>query len=918
MAGTVAPRRRPILAFVIALVLLAMGAGVAYVVSDALGIRSEPSERMGQVAPAPVDFNAPPPTNDPAAEPRLSLRMADLGAVGVTANPAEWLPQDDYTHSSRAFADVYMPDPPYIDQAALKETFTEFDEYARHILDEGYNAIAWPGMIEFVTLENVTGGPVYAAGDEHIAKALALREAFEPFWQHAEDLGIKIFLRTDMLALTDPLEQFLIDRFGSLDTTNPELWRVYTDALDELYQAAPALDGILIRVGEAGDIYDVEGWDYFSALAVRTVPAAQAMLKAFTDQAEASDREVIFRTWSVGVGGVGDMHTNPESYEKVFAGIDSPALIVSTKYTLGDFYSWLPLNNTLEQGDQRRIVEFQSRREYEWFGSWPNDLGAEYAWALQQLLAANPNIEGVWGWTQDGGPWRAGPMNLYLKSGFWYFADLNAMHTAALAQNPDINPIETTRAWAERHFSSDPITVGAITEAMSHSREAIEQGLYIQAFAENRVFAIGLEPPPMMWLFEWDILTGDSAVLGVVYSIAREQFDEAIAGGQQAIEAANEMRALVEGTDATTWRSPELREEFLAALDYEIDTLEVLAAYRAMFMYQGLWHDTRSQDAYDSWTQARDAFEARAAEHLQRYSGDVMHPPLNLEAAQLGVDRADRDLAMAWAARALLVVAAIWLALGIFGRVPAARAHWVGATRPWRQAGSELSTVGKVLLVMVPLALLVATRLVQTSFLAPAQLIVTLGAWALFIAATLVLARKAAWPLIATIGGVIVLRCILALGAVSFTGPGGYWFAFWTDPVRRSLYITVAFALFLWTFIAAAWAVAPTIGRRRATGAVLASAGLALAIPAFLINAMGLERALTIWNDQMGLLPWGLSRILGITVHVGIPTESALIAGVFGALLTLVGLALYLPRRRTDARSRRNRRLTVLKAASSA
>ena len=57
-------------------------------------------------------------------------------------------------------------------------------------------------------------------------------------------------------------------------------------------------------------------------------------------------------------------------------GIDSPHLIVSTKYTLGDFYSHLPFNDTLEIGDQRRIIEFQSRREFENFGAFPNDLGA--------------------------------------------------------------------------------------------------------------------------------------------------------------------------------------------------------------------------------------------------------------------------------------------------------------------------------------------------------------------------------------------------------------------------------------------------------------------------------------------------------------------------------------------------------------
>ncbi len=61
-------------------------------------------------------------------------------------------------------------------------------------------------------------------------------------------------------------------------------------------------------------------------------------------------------------------------------------------------------------------------------------------------------------------------------------------------------------------FSDDPATVEAIVAAMALSRTAIEQGpVYIEPFASQRRRAIGLDPPPMMWLFEWDILTGDSA-----------------------------------------------------------------------------------------------------------------------------------------------------------------------------------------------------------------------------------------------------------------------------------------------------------------------------------------------------------------------------------------------------------------------
>ena len=40
-----------------------------------------------------------------------------------------------------------------------------------------------------------------------------------------------------------------------------------------------------------------------------------------------------------------------------------------------------------------------------------------------------------------------------------------------------------------------------------------------------------------------------------------------------------------------------------------------------------------------------------------------------------------------------------------------------------------------------------------------------------------------------------------------------------------------------------------------------------------LLGAVGLEDALTVWNDQMALLPWGMARILGITTFLGIPTD---------------------------------------------
>lgn len=841
------------------------------------------------------------------AEGHLPLRMVDLGAVGVDPDPAQWESGTDYSHVSRAFEDVYLAEPPYIDAGALAEARADWESFLRRSIANGYNAVAWPGFVEFATFEGVPDGPVYPEGDVHVERALALRAAFGPFWDRAAELGVKVFLRTDMPTLTPELEDYFDRRFGGLDTENPQLWEVYTAALDELYAAEPALSGILIRIGEGGTVYQEPGWDYYSEIAVRTVDAVRAMLHTYSTQAEQTGREVIFRTWSVGIGDVGDMHTDPASYHAVLDGLDSPALIVSTKFTLGDFYSWLPLNETLETGDQRRIVELQSRREFEAFGSFPNDLGTDYQWALQTLIAANPHIEGIWTWTQDGGPWRAGPMSLYLKAGFWHLYELNTQTAAALARDPQADVGQVTADWAREWFSDDPATVTAIAQAMALSRAAIEQGLYIGPFAEVRTFALDLEPPPQMWIFEWDILTGDSATLGLIYEITGDRVDEAIAAGTDAVATAATMRDRVAATDAATWRDAGMRARFIDALDYEVDVLRMLAAYRAMFLHDMQWHDTGDPAARAAWAHSRDEFVALADAHLGTYTDDLDHPAWNLEAAKLMVERADRDEAMAWLARILLVLALAWVVIGVIAartklvRRPgaaAARVTWLASTSPWRAQESTLGLLrtDRWLLLTVPAGLLVATRAIQTSFLSWVHLAVVLAAWIVFVVAIeLLLRRRSPWPMIAAVGGVVVLRCILTLAALSFTGPGGYWFSFWTDPTRRTIYITIAFALFAWVFVAAGWALATQLGARRATGFVLAAAGAGIAVPAAVVAVVGLETALSAWNDQMGLLPWGLSRILGLTTYLEIPADAAWWAAAFGAVLLAIGLLLAVP-----------------------
>jgi hypothetical protein len=92
---------------------------------------------------------------------------------------------------------------------------------------------------------------------------------------------------------------------------------------------------------------------------------------------------------------------------------------------------------------------------------------AEQRQALQTFLAANPHIEGVWNWTQDGGPLRAGPMTLYLRAGFWQMYDLNTYGVGRLAWDPSVEPVKITGDWVRQMLSDDPPTASAITEALA-------------------------------------------------------------------------------------------------------------------------------------------------------------------------------------------------------------------------------------------------------------------------------------------------------------------------------------------------------------------------------------------------------------------------------------------------------------------
>lgn len=272
----------------------------------------------------------------------------------------------------------------------------------------------------------------------------------------------------------------------------------------------------------------------------------------------------------------------------------------------------------------------------------------------------------------------------------------------------------------------------------------------------------------------------------------------------------------------------------------------------------------------------------------------------------------DRDALMAWLARVLLVLAIAWVVIGMLAaRTPlirrpgaaAARATWLASTRPWRARESTLGMLraDRVLLFSVPVALLVATGAVSTSFMSWLQLAVFLVAWAIFaVVLRVVVASRSPYPVVAAVGGVVMLWCILQL-CVLASAPGASGSDLLTSAARVT-YTTLSFALFVWVFVAAGWTLATQIGVRRGIGAVLAAVGAALALPSLVVGVEGTWTALA---DRGGQLPWGFAEVIGAMAHPGIWANGPWVTFWVSAVVAVVGALLAVPWRSSSARSGR-------------
>jgi hypothetical protein len=464
----------------------------------------------------------------------LSLRLADMS--GPFFDPSK--PFRNW--SAFPFTQLDQPQAPYVDQAHLDWGVARAIMHLHVLHSQGYNGIVVDNLAHLVTLDATGAIPPDSPTRR---RALIYQVAFGRLFAAADALGMAVFVTTDMQWSTPDLRRVV----GDLSADNPRLAQVNRLALAELFAVFPHLRGVIVRVGETGGAHN-QGDAYTGHMLYTSPEALRSLITDLLPVVEQHDRLLVMRTWSVGIGALGDLICSPERYHATFGDLRSAHLLVSIKHGPADFFRLMPPNPTLGLPGPRQIVELQTRREYELFGLVPSSIAALHQAALQRAYA-NPQVVGVWAWNSTGG-WGGGKATLG-TTGWNLWTELGSALTGALAQQPGRDAEAFVRAWLAQRWPDTPFA-RAVADLYLASAALIEQGWYTGHLPNASVRLGGIHLSPLLWVW-WMRPTAALpiwAYLSAAIGDPQQVLAASAAAYQQAVISADRLAALAPADDA--------------------------------------------------------------------------------------------------------------------------------------------------------------------------------------------------------------------------------------------------------------------------------------------------------------------------------------------------------------------------------
>lgn len=406
-----------------------------------------------------------------------------------------------------------------MEDGELRECFDRIREdlrtFCRSVAAIGYNG---------VTLDDVPHLARHHYLEEPVAARVEFfRREFRELFRIVRDEGLQVYLTMDILTLTPALEK----RLGKSEKRQREF---LAGLLERFFADFPEVAGVVLRIGES-DGLDVKE-EFRSRLVLKSPGMVNRCLKAILPVFERYRRRCIFRTWTVGAHEVGDLIWRHATLEKTVAGIDSPALVLSMKYGESDFFRYLSLNRNFFVTALPKIVELQTRREYEGCGEYPSFVGGDYEQIAIELRDA-PNVIGISVWCQTGG-WTP-------------FRRLAFLEPAAIWT--EINTFVTLRLFKHGELVEEAVShlpggrdQAALLELLRLSEEVVIQLLYLPDFARQRFYFRRVRIPPLLGVYWHHIFVAQS--IRKMLDQLVEDGEAAIRGGHAAMAKIRRMRTL--------------------------------------------------------------------------------------------------------------------------------------------------------------------------------------------------------------------------------------------------------------------------------------------------------------------------------------------------------------------------------------
>lgn len=404
------------------------------------------------------------------------------------------------------------------DEAAWSRIHDDLRGFAERVSEIGFNAASLDDVWHLVDDERYEPG---------VRGSIAhYRQEFRRCFTTLREHGLQVFVTMDFFASTPAMRHALAEAdIKPAEFTAQMLHQFITDF--------PEVQGVIVRIGES-DGRDVND-DFRSELLLHTPAQANAFLKRLLPVFERHGKKLIFRTWTVGAYPIGDLMWHRGTFAAVLDGMDSESLIISMKYGESVFFRYLPLNRNFFRTKVAKIIELQTRREYEGCGEYPSFVGWEYERYIQELRQAE-NVVGCMVWCQTGGwvPFR----RLAFIDGTALWTELNTFVTLRLFKDHAL--VEgAVREFAQRIACPD---ANALLELLRLSDEVIRELLYVEEFARQKLFFRRVRIPPMLQVYWHNIFVSHSVRRVLRYFVT--DHEGCLRAARRSLERMDQMHAL--------------------------------------------------------------------------------------------------------------------------------------------------------------------------------------------------------------------------------------------------------------------------------------------------------------------------------------------------------------------------------------